>query len=67
MSDATGNHQWALNVEVIPAEYRCERCGGGVELEDVECLGRACECSYALAGGFRVHDCDCPVHGPMPR
>lgn len=26
----------------------------------------SCECSYGLAGGFRVHDCDCPVHGPMP-
>ena len=25
-----------------------------------------CECSRGLAGGFRVHDCDCPVHGPMP-
>jgi hypothetical protein len=26
-----------------------------------------CECSYALGGGYRVHDCDCPAHGPMPR
>lgn len=25
----------------------------------------SCECSYALGGGFRVHDCDCPEHGPM--
>lgn len=32
-----------------------------------EDAAKFCTCSYGLAGGWRVHDCDCPVHGPMPQ
>lgn len=76
-ADARRARRMRVHATMTRLQDDCERFdrAGGYCIEGKDCTcepphatdARLCECSYGLAGGFRVHDCDCPVHGPMPR